>query len=111
MKRPPASRSCKKSAARLGVARVVGKIDAVGETLHWGTYKAFQCHQRGEGTRYERETLRLVMVTDETRLSRDVDRSIRWSCPRFNAYREDYQNHTLTLASLASGRSGRNCQF
>ncbi len=56
MKRPPASRGCKKSAARLGVARVVGKIGAVGETLHWGTYEAFQRRQRGEGTRYDRET-------------------------------------------------------
>ncbi len=99
-----------KSVTRIGVTRVAGKINVVGETLHWD-YEAFQRHQRGEGTRYERETLRLMMVTDETRLSRDVDRSIHWSCPRFNAQREDYQNHTLTLASLAPVRPGRNCQF
>ena len=66
---------------RLGVTRVGGKIDVVGETLHWGIYEAFQRHQRGEGTRYERETLRLMMVTDETRLSGDVDRSFRWDWP------------------------------
>jgi hypothetical protein len=100
----------KKGVTRIGVTRVAGKINAVGETLHWD-YEAFQRRQPGEGTRYERETLRLMMVTDETRLSRDVDRSIHWSCPRFNAQREDYQNHTLTLASLAPGRPGRNCQF
>ena len=51
---------------RLGVTRVVGKIDVVGETRHQGIDEAFQRHQRGEGTRYERETLRLMMVTDET---------------------------------------------
>ncbi len=34
-----------------------------------GSNETFQRHQRGEGTRYERETLRLMMVTDETRLS------------------------------------------
>ncbi len=100
-----------KSVTQLGVTQVAGKINVVGETLHSETYEAFQRHQPGEGTRYERETLRLIMVTDETRLSRDVDRSIRWSCPRFNAQREDYQNHTLTLASLAPVRPGRNCQF
>ncbi len=110
MKRLPAPRNHKKSVTRLGVTRVVGKIDVVGETLHWGSYEAFQRHQRGEETRYERETLRLIMVTDETRLSRDVDRSFRWDCPRFNMVREDYQIHTLRLTSLASRRPGRNCQ-
>ena len=66
-----------KSVTQLGVTQVAGKINVVGETLHLGTYEAFQRHQRGEGTRYERETLRLIMVADETRLSRDVDRSFR----------------------------------
>ncbi len=68
MKRLPAPRNHKKSVTRLGVTRVVGKIDVVGETLHWGSYQAFQRHQRGEGTRYERESLRLMLVADETRL-------------------------------------------
>ncbi len=66
-----------KSVTRLGATRVAGKMNVVGETLHYGNYEAFQRHQRGEGTRYERKTLRLMMVTDETRLSRDVDRSFR----------------------------------
>ena len=34
-------------------------IDVVGETQHWGIDEAFQRHQRGEGTRYEREVLGL----------------------------------------------------
>ncbi len=111
MKGLPAPRGCKKSVTRLGVTRVAGKIDVVGETLHWGIYEAFQRRQRGEGTRYERETLRLMMVSDETRLSRGVDRSFRWGCPRSNAQREHHQIHTSTPASLASRRPGRNCQF
>ena len=36
MKGLPAPRGCKKSVTRLGVTRVTGKIDAVGETRHWG---------------------------------------------------------------------------
>ena len=111
MKGLPAPRGTKKSVTPLGVTRVAGKIDVVGETLHWGIYEAFQRHQRGEGTRYERETLRLTMVAHETRLSRDVDRSFRWGCPRFNAQREHHQIHTSTLTSLASRRPERNCQF
>ena len=44
MKWLPAPRSYKKSATQLGVTRVVGKIDVVGETLHWRIYEAFQRH-------------------------------------------------------------------
>ncbi len=44
----PAPRGCKKSVTRLGVTRVTGKIDVVGETRHWGIDEAFQRHQRGE---------------------------------------------------------------
>jgi hypothetical protein len=40
-----ASRLQKKSVTQLGVTRVAGKIDVVGETLHWGIYEAFQRHQ------------------------------------------------------------------
>ncbi len=42
----------------------------VGETLHWGIFGAFQRRQRGEGIRYEREALGLMMVTHETYLRR-----------------------------------------
>ncbi len=66
MKGLPAPRGCKKSVTRLGVTRVTGKIDAVGETRHWGIDEAFQRHQRGEGARYEREALGLMMVTHDT---------------------------------------------
>ena len=44
MKWLPAPRGYKKSATQLGVTRVVGKIDVVGETLHWRIYEAFQRH-------------------------------------------------------------------
>ena len=37
LKRLPAPRGTKKSVARLGATRVEGKIDVVGEVLHWGT--------------------------------------------------------------------------
>jgi hypothetical protein len=37
----PAPRDYKKSVTRLGVTRVRGKIDVVGEMLHWGTMKPF----------------------------------------------------------------------
>ena len=45
MKWLPALRGYKKSVTQLGVTRVAGKIDVVGETLHWGIYEAFQRHQ------------------------------------------------------------------
>ena len=44
MKRLSAPRSHKKSVTRLGAKRVAGKIDVVGETLHWRIYEAFQRH-------------------------------------------------------------------
>jgi hypothetical protein len=37
LKRLPVPRGSKKSVARLGATRVEGKIDVVGEGLHWGT--------------------------------------------------------------------------
>ena len=45
-------------------------IAVVGETLHWGIDQAFQRHQRGEGARYEREALGLMVVTHATYLRR-----------------------------------------
>ncbi len=44
MKWLPAPGGYKKSATQLGVTRVAGKIDVVGETRHWRIYEAFQRH-------------------------------------------------------------------
>ncbi len=41
LKRLPTPRGYKKSVTRLGVTRVRGKIDVVGEMLHWETKKPF----------------------------------------------------------------------
>jgi hypothetical protein len=49
VKWPPAPRGYKKSVTRLGVTRVRGKIDVVGEMLHWGTKKPFNATNEAKG--------------------------------------------------------------